>query len=191
MRTLGARASSPSETAAVAASDENTENTRLPTPRSPTVRDPQIPIVALEKQPQPPRGFLLGRLSSAGPSACSTVRKRAGARNPSPLLPFKFVPMKGRNAQGAGVRRGPCERDMSAPFLPFRPGMGRERQERVIRVRCLANELIRQRRLRCLPFPVLSGWLRQIDPNDIKNGPAGGDGNQLLSLSLPGDSGCK
>ena len=79
----GARASSPSETAAVAASDENTENTRLPTPRSPAVRDPQIPIVALEKQPQPPRGSSLGGFS-AGPSACSTVRKRAGARNPSP-----------------------------------------------------------------------------------------------------------
>ena len=82
MRTLGSRASSPSETAAVAASDENTENTRLPTPRSPAVRDPQIPIVALAKRPRPSRGFLLGRLSSAGPSASPTVAK---GRRPKPF----------------------------------------------------------------------------------------------------------
>ena len=77
MRTLGSRASSPSETAAVAASDENTEHRRLPTPPSPAVRDPQIPIVALEKRPQPPRGFLLGRLSSAGPGAAPPSQRPA------------------------------------------------------------------------------------------------------------------
>ncbi len=39
---------------------------------------------ARQTVPQPPRGFLLGRLSSAGPGARPTVAK-AGARNPSPF----------------------------------------------------------------------------------------------------------
>ena len=81
MPTLGSRASSPSETAAVAASDENTEHSRPPTPRSPAVRDPQIPIARSKNSPQPPRGFLLGRLSSAGPDARPTVAK---GRRPKP-----------------------------------------------------------------------------------------------------------
>ncbi len=42
--------------------------------------------------PLPPRGFLLGRLSGAGPDARPTVAK-AGARNPSPFLPFGQQPL--------------------------------------------------------------------------------------------------
>src|SRR5208337_2604825 len=75
MRTPRSRPSSPSKTAAVGASAENAERGPLPTPRSPAVRDPQIPIVALAKRPRPSRGFLLGRLSSAGPGARPTVAK--------------------------------------------------------------------------------------------------------------------
>jgi hypothetical protein len=75
MRTPRSRASSPSKTAAIAATDKNTERHRPPKPRSPPVRDPQIPIVALAKRPLPPRGFLLGRLSCAGPGARPTVAK--------------------------------------------------------------------------------------------------------------------
>ena len=37
-----------------------------------------------------------------------------------PLLPFKFVPMKGRNAQEAVVRRRLGERVISDPLLPSR-----------------------------------------------------------------------
>ncbi len=74
MPTPRSRASSPRKTSAVAASAENIERRRLPTPRSPAVRDPQIPIVALAKRPRPPRGFLLGRLSNAGPRSRTTVR---------------------------------------------------------------------------------------------------------------------
>ena len=49
------------------------------------VRDPQIPIVARDQAaPLPPRGFLLGRLSNAGPGTRTTVRQGAGVRNPSP-----------------------------------------------------------------------------------------------------------
>ena len=78
------RPSSRSKTADPAASPENNERRQPPPPRSPTVRDPQIPIGALAKRsPQPPRGFLLGRLSNAGPRPSTTVR-RAGVRNPSP-----------------------------------------------------------------------------------------------------------
>jgi len=64
MRTPCSRASSPSKTAAGAASAENTERRQLPTPRSPTVRDPQIPIGARQTVPFPPRGFLLGEIES-------------------------------------------------------------------------------------------------------------------------------
>src|SRR5208337_2694436 len=82
MRTPRSRPSSPSKTAAVGASAENAERGPLPTPRSPAVRDPQIPIVALAKRPRPSRAFLLGRLSSAGPSASPTVAK---GRRPKPF----------------------------------------------------------------------------------------------------------
>ena len=51
------RASSPSKTANAAASDEHTKRRWQPTPRSPAVRDPQIPIGALAKRfpPTSPR----------------------------------------------------------------------------------------------------------------------------------------
>ena len=39
-------------------------------------------------QPQPPRGFLLGRLSNAGPTSRITVWERAGVRKPSPFRSF-------------------------------------------------------------------------------------------------------
>ena len=58
-----------------------------PTPRSPTqrsVRDAKIPIArARPTSPQPPRGFLLGRLSNAGPTTRTTVSSRG--RRPKPF----------------------------------------------------------------------------------------------------------
>ena len=39
------------------------------------------------------------RLSNAGPTWRTTVPEGAGVRNPSPLLPFKGGPSKGRGAQ--------------------------------------------------------------------------------------------
>jgi hypothetical protein len=54
------RASSPSKTAAVAVADENTERHRPSTPRSPAVRDPRIPVVALAKHPYLPAVSSLG-----------------------------------------------------------------------------------------------------------------------------------
>jgi hypothetical protein len=49
-----------------------------------------------------------------------------GLRNPSPFLPFKFVPMKGGNTQTAVVRRRLGERAKSDPLLPFLVGPGAE-----------------------------------------------------------------
>jgi len=50
------------------------------------VHDPKIPIGrARPNSALPPRGFLLGRLSNAGPTSCTTIPEGAGVRNPSPL----------------------------------------------------------------------------------------------------------
>jgi hypothetical protein len=47
-----------------------------------------------------------------------------------PFLPFKFVPMKGRNAQTPVIHRRRCQRIISDPLLPFAadPGTRGERQ---------------------------------------------------------------
>src|ERR1700733_2386725 len=49
-----------------------------------SVRDPQIPI-GRALQCLPPRGFLLGRLSDAGPGASPPPSQWAGVQNPSPF----------------------------------------------------------------------------------------------------------
>ena len=57
---------------------------RPPRRRSPSVRDPQIPIGRAQKNSAiPPRGFLLGRLSSAGPGPRTTVPQKG--RRPKPF----------------------------------------------------------------------------------------------------------
>ena len=69
---------------AVAASDEDTERPRPPTPRSPAVRDPQIPIGALAKRsPYLPAVSSLGGFRAPAPGPVPPSQ-RAGARNPSP-----------------------------------------------------------------------------------------------------------
>ena len=71
-----------SENAQPAASAENNERRRLPTPRSTAVRDPQIPIGALDKQsPNLPAVSSLGGFRAPAPGAVPPSQ-RAGARNP-------------------------------------------------------------------------------------------------------------
>ena len=71
-------ASSPSQTPAVAASDETTEH--RPPPRSSAVRDPKIPIATLAKRSLPQRGFPLGGFRAPA-SMHAPPSQRAGARN--------------------------------------------------------------------------------------------------------------
>ena len=93
-------ASSPSKTPTIGASAENSERGSLPTPRSSAVRDPQIPIGAPAKRsPQPPRGFLLGRLSSAGPGRGPTVAK---GRRPKPFTNARVPELDSVRAECAG-----------------------------------------------------------------------------------------
>jgi hypothetical protein len=82
-------ACSPSKTLVVFVPAYNNPRHRPPNPHERFVRDSQIPIGrARPTSPQPPRGFLLGRLSDAGPATRTTVLQGAGIRNPSPFLPF-------------------------------------------------------------------------------------------------------
>ena len=88
MRTPRSRASPPSKTSAATASAENTKSRGLPPPRSPAVRDPQIPIGALAKRSQylPAVSSLGGfRAPAPGPVPPSQT---AGTRNPSPKQRF-------------------------------------------------------------------------------------------------------
>ena len=63
------RASSPSKKLAVFVPDDNTGRRRSPPPHQRSLRDPKIPIgPAQPTAPLPPRGFLLTRLSAAGPA---------------------------------------------------------------------------------------------------------------------------
>jgi hypothetical protein len=69
---------------------------RAPPPAEATtraVRGPRIPIGRARPNvlPSNPR-FLLGRLSNAGPARPTTVRQRAGVRNPSPELALRLIP---------------------------------------------------------------------------------------------------
>ena len=58
---------------------------------APTARDTQIPIDrANGASALPDRGFLLGRLSNAGPEAAQPFVPRAGVRNPSPRRSFNW-----------------------------------------------------------------------------------------------------
>ena len=69
-------------------SPENTERRRPAQPRVRSVRDPKIPIGRAAPNPTAPfptRGFLLTRLSNAGPASSSARLQRAGVRNPSAL----------------------------------------------------------------------------------------------------------
>ena len=77
------RASSPSKTPAVAASAENTERRRLPTPRSPAVRDPQIPIGrARQTAPFLPAVSSLGGFRAPAPAHAPPSAK---GRRPKPF----------------------------------------------------------------------------------------------------------
>ena len=64
----------------------------LPPPHRRSVRDPQIPIGRAQPNSAfPPRGFLLTRLSNAGPAPSPARLQRAGVRNPSVKLPFAMT----------------------------------------------------------------------------------------------------
>ncbi len=63
---------------------DNTGRLRPPQPHVRSLRDLQIPIgPAQPNRPPPPRGFLLTRLSNAGPPSSHPRLQRAGVRNPS------------------------------------------------------------------------------------------------------------
>src|SRR5208283_4134220 len=105
MRTPRSRPSSPSKTAAVGASAENAERGPLPTPRSPAVRDPQIPIVALAKRlPYLPAVSSLGGFRAPAPGAVPPSQ-RAGARNPSPIEASTVAISNGSYTSTPAVRR--------------------------------------------------------------------------------------
>ena len=106
MRTPRSRPSSPSKTAAVVPSAENSERRRPPTPRSPAVRVPQIPIGALEKQP---------------PTSPRFPPWEAFERRPRRL---QHRPQKGRRPKPfteAGIHRNPCKPSRRADTAP--PGV--------------------------------------------------------------------
>src|SRR5208337_877221 len=104
MRTPRSRPSSPSKTAAVGASAENAERGPLPTPRSPALRDPQIPIVALAKRlPYLPAVSSLGGFRAPAP-AQAPPSQRAGARNPSPTEASRVPVCYVRNTSSPAVR---------------------------------------------------------------------------------------
>ena len=73
----------------------NTARLRPPPPRARSVRDPQIPIGrARPNSALPPRGFLLARLSNAGPAPSPRVLQRAGVRNPSVKRSLRIVTVR-------------------------------------------------------------------------------------------------
>ena len=80
---------------------------RSPTPASLAVRDPQIPIGALAKRsPYLPRGFLLGRLSSAGPGVdvhCRGDEPGCGGGRRRRVVFRRLWPRRGR---GDGIPSG-------------------------------------------------------------------------------------
>ena len=68
----------------VFAPTDKTGRLRPPQPHLRSVRDLQIPIgPAQPNRPPPPRGFLLTRVSNAGPASSPPRLQRAGVRNPS------------------------------------------------------------------------------------------------------------
>jgi hypothetical protein len=76
MRTPRSRASPQSKTSPATASAENTKSRGLPPPRSPAVRDPQIPIGALAKRsPHLPAVSSLGGFRTPAPAPRHTVAK--------------------------------------------------------------------------------------------------------------------
>jgi len=100
-------ACSPSKTLVVFVPAQNNPRHRPPNPHERFVRDSQIPIGrARPTSPQPPRGFLLGRLSDAGPATRTTVLQGAGVRNPSPIEASKAEASYVRNASTPVVSDG-------------------------------------------------------------------------------------
>src|SRR5271157_5586195 len=75
-------ACSPSKTLVVFVPAQNNPRRRPPKPHERFVRDAKIPIGrARPTCLEPPRGFLLGRLSNAGPAPRTAVPQGTGVRN--------------------------------------------------------------------------------------------------------------
>ena len=82
-------ASSPPKKPVVFAPDDNSGRLPPPPPHRRSVRDLQIPIgCAQPNRASPSRGFLLTRLSDAGPAPSPARPQRAGVRNPSAFPSF-------------------------------------------------------------------------------------------------------
>src|SRR5271166_234609 len=87
-------ASSPSKNPVVFAPTHNNARHRPPKPHQRSVRDPKIPIgraAPNQTAPFPTRGFLLTRLSDAGPASRTARLQRAGVRNPSAMEPLAIA----------------------------------------------------------------------------------------------------
>src|SRR5271157_1292991 len=87
-------ASSPAKNPVVFAPTQNNARHRPPKPHQRSVRDPKIPIgraAPNQTAPFPTRGFLLTRLSDAGPASRTARLQRAGVRNPSAMEPLAIA----------------------------------------------------------------------------------------------------
>ena len=117
----------------------------MPTPRSSAVRDPQIPIGALAKRsPYLPAVSSLRGFRAPAPGAVPTSQ-RAGARNPSPFLPFR---------QRLGVARAQRPRSCARP---------RDRRARILRLRMKPGRFARPVRQSSA-----SGWATKIRTRRIE-----------------------
>jgi hypothetical protein len=120
-RTSRSRASSPSKTAAAAASAETADRRRPPTPRSEAVRDPQIPIGALDKRsPTSPR-FPPWEAFGRRPRRTSNRRKGRrfrsfGERSLSARLPRQRL--SGRSLESLTQKSCGSNPTLGAPPLP-------------------------------------------------------------------------
>jgi hypothetical protein len=93
----------PSKKLVVFVPAQNNPRNRPPNPHERFVRDTKIPIGRVRPtSPQPPRGFLLGRLSNAGPAPRTTVPQGASVRNPSPKATFRLEAMNRWKAPRSG-----------------------------------------------------------------------------------------
>jgi hypothetical protein len=96
-------ASSPSKTLVVFVSADNNPSRRPRNPDQRSVRDLQIPIGrARSTSPLPPRGFLLGRLSNAGPASRTIVPQGPASKTLHPSSCSWVGRPLGRNATKNG-----------------------------------------------------------------------------------------
>ena len=149
---------------------------RLPTPRSPAVRDPQIPIGALAKRsPYLPAVSSLGGFRAPAPGAVPPSQ-RAGARNPSPSASLRFFSRWASNchSNACGACAGWCSvlasGRSSSPVWLSAPWPGRSASPRSRRRRSAPRSACP--RLRSIGVGI--GFRRPLPPNRTGGFPAYG-----------------